>query len=127
QLVSQPLNGANGSVIGSLVWSREAAAEPLLERQFRQRAAAQIAAVLVLVVGGLFLFLRHALDPLARNVQLLQSLAAGHTDVALYAGEEDAEDESGTLARAALQVRSELVSLETLRQERARTRRQQER
>ena len=128
QLVSQPLSGPSGAVIGSLVWSREVGVDgPRLERQYLQRVTAQIAAVLVLVMSGLFLFLQHALDPLARNVQLLQSLSAGHTDVALYAGEEDSEDESGTIARAALQLRSELVSLETLRQERARTRRQQER
>jgi len=127
QLVNQPLAGAHGSVIGSLVWSRAAGAEAQGELRFAQRAAVQIAAVLALVLGGIFLFLRHALDPLARNVVLLQSLAQGDTEVALYAGEEDAEDEPGRMARAAMQLRSELLSLETLRQERVRTRRQQER
>lgn len=127
QLVSQPLTGADGSVIGSLAWSRPAAAEAQQDRWFVQRAAAQIAVVLVLAMGGIFLFLRHALDPLARNVNVLQSLARGQTDVALYAGEDDAEDESGSVARGVLQIRSELLSLETLRQERVRTRRQQER
>ncbi|WP_159910909.1 PP2C family protein-serine/threonine phosphatase [Pantoea sp. 18069] len=127
QLVSQPLAGASGGVIGSLVWSRPVSADVLQDRLFAQRVALQAGAVLLLVMGGLFLFLRHALDPLARNVQVLQSLAQGQTDVALYAGEEDAQDESGSVARGVLQIRSELLSLETLRQERVRTRRQQER
>lgn len=127
QLVSQPLTGASGGVIGSLVWSRPVAAELQQEHLFARRAALQTGAVLLLVMGGLFVFLRHALDPLTRNVQVLESLAQGQTDVALYAGEEDAPDESGSVARGVLQLRSELLSLETLRQERVRTRRQQER
>lgn len=127
QLVSQPLTGASGGVIGSLVWSRPVSADVLQERLFAQRLALQAGAVLLLVMAGLFLFLRHALDPLARSVQVLESLAQGQTDVALYAGEEDAQDESGSVARSVLQIRTELLSLETLRQERVRTRRQQER
>ncbi len=127
QLVSQPLTGAGGGVIGSLVWSRPVSADVQQERLFAQRLALQAGAVLLLVMGGLLLFLRHALDPLARSVQVLESLAQGQTDVALYAGEEDAQDESGSVARSVLQIRTELLSLETLRQERVRTRRQQER
>ena len=127
QLVSQPLIGASGGVIGSLVWSRPVAAERQQEGLFVRRAALQTGAVLLLVLGGLLVFLRHALDPLTRNVQVLESLARGQTDVALYAGEDDAPDESGSVARGVLQLRTELLSLETLRQERVRTRRQQER
>ncbi|MET1114150.1 MAG: PP2C family protein-serine/threonine phosphatase [Comamonas sp.] len=127
QLVSQPLVGARGSAVGSLVWQRPGDAQAQQDAWFIRAAAAQLAAVLALVVGGLWIFLRHALDPLARNVQVLQSLAGGQTDVTLHAGEEDVEDESGNMARATMQIRSELLSLETLRQERVRTRRQQER
>lgn len=127
QLVSQPLNGASGGVIGSLVWSRPISADAQQQRRFAQRLTLQAGAVLLLVIGGLFVFLRHALDPLTRNVQVLELLARGQTDIALHAGEEDAQDESGSVARGVLQIRSELLSLETLRQERVRTRRQQER
>lgn len=127
QLVSQPLAGARGSVVGSLVWKRAAGEELQRQREFLRGAAAQLAAVLALALGGLWMFLRHALDPLAHNVQVLQSLAAGRTEVAPHPGEEDAEDESGKMARAALQLRAELLSLETLRQERLRARHQQER
>ncbi len=127
QLVSQPLTGAQGRVIGNLVWSRPVAQELQQERQFMRYAAAQILALLALLNAGLFVFLRHALDPLARNIAVLERLAAGHTEAALVAGEVDAEDESGSVARGVTQIRSELLSLETLRQERVRTRRQQER
>lgn len=127
QLISQPLIGASASVIGNLVWSRPLPADAPLEPQFLQRAGTQIMAVLVLVSAGLWLLLRHALEPLARNIAVLQALARGQTDVALYAGEEDAQDESGAVARGVLQLRCELLNLETLRQERVRTRRQQER
>lgn len=127
QLISQPLAGASGGVIGNLVWSRPVAQELQQDRQFMQRAAAQILALVALVVGGLFVFLRHALDPLARNIAVLERLAQGHTEAVLVAGEVDAEDESGSVARGVTQLRSELLSLETLRQERVRTRRQQER
>ena len=51
QLVSQPLTGANGAVIGSLVWSREAGADAQRDRRFALSAAAQIAAVLALGTG----------------------------------------------------------------------------
>ncbi|QKV54366.1 PP2C family protein-serine/threonine phosphatase [Comamonas antarctica] len=127
QLVSQPLIGAQGRVIGSLAWSRPVAQELQQDRQFMQYAAAQIVALVALLTAGLFVFLRHALDPLARNIAVLERLAAGHTEAALVAGEVDAEDESGSVARGVTQIRSELLSLETLRQERVRTRRQQER
>lgn len=127
QLISQPLIGAQGRVIGNLVWSRPVAQELQQDRQFMQSAAAQILALAALVIAGLFVFLRHALDPLARNIAVLERLAAGHTEAALVAGEVDAEDESGSVARGVTQIRSELLSLETLRQERVRTRRQQER
>jgi len=127
QLISQPLIGASASVIGNLVWSRPLPADAHPDRRFMQHAGTQIITALALVIAGLWLFLSHALDPLARNIAVLQALAQGRTEVALYAGEEDAEDESGAVARGVLQIRSELLSLETLRQERLRSRRQQER
>ncbi len=127
QLISQPLIGASNAVIGSLVWRLEADAAVHQERRFTQLAAAAVIALLALITGGIFLFIRHTLSPLTRSVKVLQSLAKGDTDTALYGGEEDAEDESGTVARGVMQLRSELLNLETLRQERVRTRRQQER
>lgn len=127
QLVSQPLAGANGTVIGSLAWRQNAMAAVQAERQFTQRAAVATITLLALLTGGIFLFVRHTLSPLTRSVQVLQSLAQGDTETTLDGGEEDAEDESGTVARDVMQLRSELLSLETLRQERVRGRRQQER
>ncbi len=127
RLVSQPLTGANGAVIASLVWRFPADAAVQAEHRFTQRAMAAGSALLLLAAGGIFLFIRHALSPLTRGVNLLHSLAQGDTDAALYGGEEDAQDESGTVARSVMQLRSELLNLETLRQERVRTRRQQER
>ena len=127
QLVSQPLAGANGTVIGSLAWRQNAGAALQEERQFTQRAAVATITLLVLLTGGIFLFVRHTLSPLTRSVQVLQSLAQGDTETTLDGGEEDAEDESGTVAHDVMQLRSELLSLETLRQERVRGRRQQER
>jgi sigma-B regulation protein RsbU (phosphoserine phosphatase) len=127
QLVSQPLVGANGMVIGSLAWRQNATAAVQQERQFTQRAALATVALLALLTGGMFLFVRHTLSPLTRSVQVLQALSRGDTETTLDGGEEDAEDESGTVARGVMQLRAELLNLETLRQERLRSRRQQER
>ena len=127
RLISQPLTQTDGTVIGSLVWRQNAEAFAHADQRFVQEAVAAAIALLALVVGSLFFFVRHALSPLTRSVTVLQSLAQGDTDIALYGGEEDAQDESGAVARGVAQLRHELLNLETLRQERVRTRRQQER
>ena len=127
KIISQPLTGSNGNVIGSLAWVQNAAADELENERFIQLAAAATIAMLALIAGGIFLFVRHTLNPLTHSVDVLRSLAKGNTEVALYEGEEDAPDESGSVARAVMQLRRELLSLETLRQERVRIRRQQER
>ena len=80
-----------------------------------------------LVVLGLAAYMQHAMEPLARSVGVLKALASGATDASLDDGEEEAEDESGAIARGVVAIRSELLNLETLRQERIRTRQQQER
>ena len=62
-----------------------------------------------------------------RPERFAKALASGATDASLDDGEEEAEDESGAIARGVVAIRSELLNLETLRQERIRTRHQQER
>lgn len=127
QLVSQPVAGSDQRIVGALVWAQD------VSRSYRADLLFNFAvtgAALIFVIGlalTLLAYLRHTMNPLTRSVGVLQALANGSTDVALDEGDEDAEDEAGSIARAATSIRSELINLETLQQERIRLRRQQER
>ncbi len=127
QLVSQPVLNPDKRVVGALVWMQDVTAQYHSDRWFNGAAAGGALLFAVLVVLGLAAYMQHAMEPLARSVGVLKALASGATDASLDDGEEDAEDESGAIARGVVAIRSELLNLETLRQERVRTRQQQER
>lgn len=127
QVVSLPLPNLDGRETGVLVWLRDAADSVRAERRADLALAGSLALFAVLLAAGLLLWLRHVTEPLGRAVGVLQSLAAGATDAALDEGEDEAEGESGDMARGIGAIRAELLNLQTLRDERVRTRRQQER
>lgn len=127
QLVSQPVLNPDKRVVGALVWMQDVTAQYHSDRWFNGAAAGGALLFAALVVLGLAAYMQHAMEPLARSVGVLKALASGATDASLDDGEEDAEDESGAIARGVVAIRSELLNLETLRQERVRTRQQQER
>lgn len=127
QLVSQPVLNPDQRVVGALVWMQDVTAQYRSDKFFNWAAAAGALLFAVLVVMGLAAYMQHAMEPLTRSVGVLKALASGATDASLDDGEEEAEDESGAIARGVVAIRAELLNLETLRQERIRTRHQQER
>lgn len=127
QLISQPVTNPDNRVVGALVWMQDVTAQHRSDKLFNWVAAGGALLFAALIVLGLAAYMQHAMEPLARSVGVLKALASGVTDASLDDGEEEAEDESGAIARGVVAIRSELLNLETLRQERIRTRRQQER
>ena len=127
QLVSQPVMNPDKRVVGALVWAQDVTAQYRSDKFFNWAAAGGALLFAALVVMGLAAYMQHAMEPLSRSVGVLKALASGATDASLDDGEEEAEDESGAIARGVVAIRSELLNLETLRQERIRIRHQQER
>ena len=127
RIVSQPVRNPDARIVGALVWMQDVSAAHYADRLFSRTTLAAALAFAALLAAGLVVYLRHAMEPLSRSVGVLNALARGATDASLDQGEEDAEDESGEIARGVVAIRSELLNLETLRQERIRTRQQQER
>ena len=127
QLVSQPVVNPDKRVVGALVWVQDVTAQYRSDQFFNWAAAGGALLFAALVVMGLAAYMQHAMEPLSRSVGVLKALASGATDASLDDGEEEAEDESGAIARGVVAIRSELLNLETLRQERIRIRHQQER
>jgi sigma-B regulation protein RsbU (phosphoserine phosphatase) len=127
RIVSQPVRNPDARIVGALVWMQDVSATHYADLLFSRTTLAAALVFAALLAAGLVAYLRHAMEPLSRSVGVLNALARGATDASLDQGEEDAEDESGEIARGVVAIRSELLNLETLRQERIRTRQQQER
>lgn len=122
-----PLAGPDGRKVGALLLVRDITRQRMAERQMT-------AFMLVLGVlfsaalgAGLFVYLRRAFNPLERSVQVLNALARGELNASLDEGDEALQDEAGQIARGVASLRLELLSLQMLRDERLRIRRQQER
>ncbi|MBF5005611.1 PP2C family protein-serine/threonine phosphatase [Diaphorobacter caeni] len=127
QVISQPLLNIDKRSVGALVWTQDVSLAHRSDQIFNAAtlaAALCFAAALVLAIA---LYMRRAMEPLKRSVNVLRALANGRIDAALDDGDEESEDEAGAIARGVVAIRSELLNLETLRQERVRTRVQQER
>lgn len=127
QLISQPLFNADNRIVGSLVWMQDVTANHLADRLFNALALAFAWCFAAILALAITLYIRHAMEPLKRSVNVLKALASGHIDAALDDGDEESEDEAGAIACGVVAIRAELLNLETLRQERIRTRIQQER
>lgn len=127
RIVSQPVRNPDARIVGALVWMQDVSATHYADLLFSRATLAAALVFAALLAAGLVAYLRHAMEPLSRSVGVLNALARGATDASLDHGEEDAEDESGEIARGVVAIRSELLNLETLRQERIRIRQQQER
>ena len=122
-----PLAGPDGRKVGALLLVRDIT---------RQRTAERQMTAFMLVLGvlfsaalgaGLFVYLRRAFNPLERSVQVLNALSRGELNASLDEGDEALQDEAGQIARGVASLRLELLSLQMLRDERLRIRRQQER
>ena len=125
--VLQPLAAPDGRRVGALLLVRDITRQRNDERQL---------AVFLLVLGalltaglgvGMFAYLRRAMRPLERSVEVLNALSRGNLDATLDEGDQALPDEAGQIARGVAALRLELLSLQMLRDERIRIRRQQER
>ena len=127
QLISQPLINADRRVVGALVWTQDVTNNYSSDRLFNLLALIAALCFAAILVMAIAVYMHHAMEPLKRSVNVLKALANGRIDAALDDGDEESEDEAGAIARGVVAIRAELLNLETLRQERARTRIQQER
>lgn len=122
-----PLTGPDQRQVAALL-----ALQDVSVQQAREQRSAWLLVLGVLVVllgmGTLvFVYLRGALSPLQRSVDVLGALAQGDLRATLDDADEAQEDEAGRIARGVATLRLELLNLQMLRDERLRTRQQQER
>ena len=127
QIISQPVRNFDQRVVGALVWVQDVTASHRSDRLFNALSLAAALCFAAMLVLAIALYVHHAMEPLKRSVNVLKALSNGRIDAALDDGDEDSEDEAGAIARGVVAIRTELLNLDTLRQERVRTRVQQER
>lgn len=123
-LSSVPVHDVSGHLAGSLVqladYTQEADARQYLQRLVLLGSGL----VLLLILLGLNLYMRHKLRPLERAIDALQALAQGDTEVRLpHTG----DDEIGRIGQAVATFRQNLKELSMGRALRERMRRRQER
>jgi len=122
-----PLQGPGGRQIGALLALRDASDQYLADRRMAWCSVAG-GLLLLMGLGGLvFTYLRGAMQPLERAVGVLGALAQGDLRAAPDDADEAKADEAGRIARGVAALRGEMLNLQMLREERIRTRQQQER
>ena len=125
--VLQPLAAPDGRRVGALLLVRDITRQRNDERQLTVFLLV-LGALLTAGLGvGMFAYLRRAMRPLERSVEVLNALSCGNLDATLDEGDQALPDEAGQIARGVAALRLELLSLQMLRDERIRIRRQQER
>ena len=125
--VLQPLAAPDGRRVGALLLVRDITRQRNDERQLTVFLLV-LGALLTAGLGvGMFAYLRRAMRPLERSVEVLNALSRGNLDATLDEGDQALPDEAGQIARGVAALRLELLSLQMLRDERIRIRRQQER
>lgn len=126
-LASLPLDEAGG-LAARLVSVRDVTALAGEMRSIQTWAAILVGGALVLLVGGVALYLRRAFAPLKEAVAVIDALAAGDTGVTLktVGKAADRDDEIGRMAQAIDRFRSQMVTLGRLQRAQDRQRRRQE-
>jgi sigma-B regulation protein RsbU (phosphoserine phosphatase) len=119
-----PLADISAGSAGLLVTVQDATESLLALDRLTALTVAIMAAVAVLTVGGLYLYLRYSFAPLRRAVAILGALARGDTSAALT---RQSDDEIGEIASAITELRRNLVALNDARRQRELQRRRQER
>jgi phosphoserine phosphatase RsbU/P len=122
-----PLRGPDSRQVGALLSLRDVTAVAAADRRAAW-STAFVGGLLLLFTGiAVFAYLRRVVSPLERSVGVLNALAQGDLRAALDDVDEAPKDESGQIARGVAQLRMEMLNLQMLRDERVRTRQQQER
>jgi sigma-B regulation protein RsbU (phosphoserine phosphatase) len=119
-----PLADISAGSAGLLVTVQDATESLRALDRLTTLTLAIMAAVALLTVGGLYLYLRHSFAPLRRAVGILAALARGDTSATLT---RQSNDEIGQIASAITELRHNLVVLNNARRQRELQRRRQER
>lgn len=82
--------------------------------------------LIVLLTINFFFYIRHALLPIEKAVDVLDSLSRGNHSEPPDFGDNEGQDEAGKITMAISTLRDEMITLESLREERIRQRRRQE-
>lgn len=122
-----PLRGPDERQVGALLVLRDVQARHEADNRINALALAAGGLLLLALGGAAFVYLRVALAPLERSVDVLARLAQGDLRSALDEADEAKDDEAGQIARGVAVLRAEMLNLQMLRDERVRTRQQQER
>lgn len=124
--VAQPLTGPDHRRIGALLTLRDVTSERARDQQLATWGLAGAAVFLLLLCLAVSTWMRRAMRPLERSVQVLGALAQGDLRCAPEESDQALADESGQIARGVAALRGEMIHLQTLREERIRNRQQQE-
>lgn len=125
--VMQPLSGPDDRRVGGLLLLRDVTEQRQGDRRTAAAAVAGGLGLLLILAGAVFAYLRRAMRPLERSVQVLGALAHGDLRAAPDEDDQALPTEAGQIARGVAALRGEMLNLQMLREERIRTRQQQER
>lgn len=125
--IGQSLGGTDQRPVGSLVSVRDISAAAAADRQFLLGLGLLAGMVLCVVFVLLYGHLRAATEPLGLAVETLGGLARGDLEIGLDETDDQHDDEAGQIGRGVAALRRELLNLQMLRDERTRSRQQQER
>jgi len=124
---SLPLTGFGQTTVGALVLMRDDTLQAREDFRFNLMLFGGGGAFVLLFLVLLYAYLRAALEPMGRAVDVLGALARGDLETSLDDGDEMQDDEAGHIGRGIVALRQEMLNLQMLRDERTRTRQQQER
>ncbi len=124
RVVGIPVFGHDARQVGSFVTVLDVSADHAHERVWLFASAGVLLLFVAGILAALFVHLRSSFEPLAQAVEVLTALSRGDTSTRL-----DAEqmDEAGQIADGVGRLRSEMINLRLLREERQRERWRQER
>lgn len=125
--IVQPVLGPDQRQVAAVLTLRDVSAEQAADQHLQAWMLAVGLLCLTVLTGLLFVYLRHALKPLERSVEVLAELSRGQLAVALDGLEAFRNDEAGQIVKGVTVLRGEMLNLQMLRDERTRSRQQQER
>lgn len=119
-----PVRDAGGRIAGTLVSLRDSSPELQEIRLLGLGSLALIGGFVIVLLTGLYFYLRRSFQPLDRAISVLRALSQGNTEVTLEA---EGSDEIGRIAEAVSVFRANSITLAEQRRHSERQRRRQER